>query len=32
MIDAAFVSNRFYISQAQQHYLPPSSIDWVVDL
>jgi phenylacetic acid degradation protein paaN len=32
MVDAAFVSNRFYISQVQQHYLPPSSIDWVVDL
>jgi len=32
MIDAAFVTNRFYFSQAQQHYLPPSSIDWVVDL
>lgn len=31
MIDAAFVSNRFYFSQVQQHYLPPSSIDWVVD-
>lgn len=32
MIDAAFVANRFYFSQVQQHYLPPSSIDWVVDL
>jgi acyl-CoA reductase-like NAD-dependent aldehyde dehydrogenase len=32
MIDAAFVTNRFYFSQVQQHYLPPSSIDWVVDL
>lgn len=32
MVDAAFVTNRFYISQVQQHYLPPSSIDWVVDL
>jgi phenylacetic acid degradation protein paaN len=32
MIDAAFVANRFYFSQIQQHYLPPSSIDWVVDL
>lgn len=32
IIDAAFVSNRFYFSQVQQHYLPPSSIDWVVDL
>ena len=31
MIDAAFVANRFYFSQVQQHYLPPSSIDWVVD-
>lgn len=32
MIDAAFVANRFYFSQVQQHYLPPSSIDWVVEL
>lgn len=32
MIDAAFVANRFYFSQVQQHYLPPSSIDWLVDL
>ncbi|MEW6165292.1 MAG: phenylacetic acid degradation protein PaaN [Pseudomonadota bacterium] len=32
MIDGAFVANRFYFSQVQQHYLPPSSIDWVVDL
>jgi len=32
MIDAAFVANRFYFSQVQQHYLPPSSIDWVVDV
>lgn len=32
MIDAAYVTNRFYFSQVQQHYLPPSSIDWVVDL
>lgn len=32
MIDAAFVANRFYFSQVQQHYLPPSSIDWVIDL
>lgn len=31
MIDAAFVANRFYYSQVQQHYLPSSSIDWVVD-
>jgi phenylacetic acid degradation protein paaN len=31
MIDAAFVANRFYFSQVQQHYLPPSSIDWLVD-
>lgn len=31
MIDAAFVANRFYFSQLQQHYLPPSSIDWVMD-
>jgi len=30
MIDAAFVANRFYFSQVQQHYLPPSSIDWVI--
>lgn len=32
MIDAAFVANRFYFAQVQQHHLPPSSIDWVVDL
>jgi phenylacetic acid degradation protein paaN len=32
MIDAAFVAKRFYFSQVQRHYLPPSSIDWVVDL
>lgn len=31
MIDAAFVTNRFYFAQVQQHYLPPSSIDWLVD-
>lgn len=31
MIDAAFVSNRFYFSQVQQHCLPPPSIDGVVD-
>lgn len=32
MIDAAFVANRFYFAQVQQHHLPPSSIDWVIDL
>lgn len=32
IIDAAFVSNRFHFAQVQQHYLPPSSIDWVLDL
>lgn len=32
MIDAAFVANRFYFSQVQQHYLPPSSIDWVIEV
>ncbi len=32
MIDAAFVANRFYFAQVQQHYLPPSSIDWTLDL
>ncbi|MCX8085534.1 MAG: phenylacetic acid degradation protein PaaN [Rhodocyclaceae bacterium] len=31
MIDAAFVANRFYFAQVQRHFLPPSSIDWVVD-
>ncbi len=31
MIDGAFVSNRFYFSQVQQHSLPPSSIDWLVE-
>lgn len=31
MIDAAFVANRFHFAQVQRHYLPPSSIDWVVD-
>ncbi|MCX8017302.1 MAG: aldehyde dehydrogenase family protein, partial [Rhodocyclaceae bacterium] len=31
MIDAAFVAKRFYFAQVQQHYLPPSSLDWVVD-
>jgi phenylacetic acid degradation protein paaN len=32
MIDAAFVANRFYFAQVQQHCLPPSSIDWVVEV
>lgn len=27
MIDAAFVANRFYFAQIQQHHLPPASID-----
>jgi phenylacetic acid degradation protein paaN len=32
MIDSAYVSSRFYFSQVQRHYLPPSSIDWVVEV
>lgn len=31
MIDAAFVANRFYFSQVQQHYPPPGSGDRAAD-